>query len=71
MMTDPAFAIKHEVEHLIAIQIGTLGKPSSLTSSDLDETRRDRQKSQPCTANWTQCRESDFTMFVKKRLEPH
>ena len=31
-MTNPAFA-KHEVEHLSAIQIETLGKSSSLTSS--------------------------------------
>lgn len=37
MMTDPAFAIKHEVEHLVSIQIETLGKPSLLTSSDLDQ----------------------------------
>jgi hypothetical protein len=37
MMTDPAFAIKHEVEHLVSIQIETLGKPSPLTSSDLDQ----------------------------------
>lgn len=37
MMTDPALASEHEVEHLVAIQIETLGKPSSLTSSDLGE----------------------------------
>lgn len=29
MMTHLAFAIRHEVEHLIAMQIETLGKPSS------------------------------------------
>jgi hypothetical protein len=37
MMTDPAFAIKHEALQLVEIQIETLRKPSSLTSSDLDE----------------------------------
>jgi hypothetical protein len=37
MMTDPAFAIKHEVLQLVEIQIETLRKPSSLTSSDLNE----------------------------------
>ena len=37
MMTDPAFGIKHQVEHLVAIQIDTLRKQSSLTSEDLDE----------------------------------
>jgi hypothetical protein len=37
MMTDPAFAIKHEVQSLIEIQIDTLRKQSSLTSSDLDD----------------------------------
>ena len=37
MMTDPAFAIKNEVLQLVEIQIETLRKPSSLTSSDLDE----------------------------------
>ena len=37
MMTDPAFAIKNEVLQLVEIQIETLRKPSSLTSSELGE----------------------------------
>ncbi|MGA8443104.1 MAG: hypothetical protein WB762_06785 [Candidatus Sulfotelmatobacter sp.] len=37
MMTNPVFTIKHEVEHLVEIQIDTLRKPSLLTSLDLDE----------------------------------
>ena len=39
MMTDPAFAIKNQVQQLVAVQIETLRKPSSLTSSELDEYR--------------------------------
>ena len=39
MMTDPAFAIKHTVRQLVDVQIDTLRKPSSLTSSELDEHR--------------------------------
>lgn len=37
MMADPAFAIKHEVLQLVDVQIDTLRKPLSLTSSELDE----------------------------------
>lgn len=37
MMTDPAFAIKNEVQCLIEIQIDTLRKQSSLSSLKLDE----------------------------------
>ena len=37
MMTDPAFAIKNEVQRLVEVQIDTLQKRSSLTLSDLDE----------------------------------
>ena len=37
MMTDPAFAIKRQVESLVTIQIETLRKQSSLSSSDLDD----------------------------------
>lgn len=37
MMTDPAFALKHEALQLVDVQIDTLRKPSSLTSSELDE----------------------------------
>ena len=44
MMTDPAFAIKHEVLQLVEIQIETLRKPSALTSSDLDEYRSRSKK---------------------------
>jgi len=39
MMTDPAFAIKNQVQRLVDVQIDTLGKPSPLTSSELDEYR--------------------------------
>jgi len=39
MMTDPAFAIKNQVQQLVDVQIDTLRKPSSLTSSELDEYR--------------------------------
>jgi hypothetical protein len=37
MMSDSAFPIKNRVQQLIDIQIDTLRKPSSLTSSELDE----------------------------------
>ena len=37
MMTDPAFAIKNEVQLLIDFQIDTLRKQSSLSSLELDE----------------------------------
>ena len=37
MMTDPAFAIKNEVQQLITMQIETLQKRASLTCSELDE----------------------------------
>ncbi len=36
-MTDPAFAIKQKVENLLALQIDTLRKLSSLTAAELDE----------------------------------
>jgi hypothetical protein len=36
-MTDPAFAIKNEVQRLVEVQIDTLRKQSSLTSSELDQ----------------------------------
>jgi len=36
-MTDPAFPIKNEVQRLVEVQIDTLRKPSSLTSSELSE----------------------------------
>jgi len=39
MMTDPAFPIKNEVQRLVDVQIDTLRKPSSLTSSELNEYR--------------------------------
>jgi len=39
VMTDPAFPIKNQVQQLIDIQIDTLRKPSSLTSSELDAHR--------------------------------
>ncbi|MGD1080541.1 MAG: hypothetical protein ABR881_19660 [Candidatus Sulfotelmatobacter sp.] len=39
MMTDPAFAIKNQVQQLVDVQIDTLRKPASLTSSELDEYR--------------------------------
>ena len=37
MMTDPAFAIKRQVECLVEVQIDVLRKQSSLSSSELDE----------------------------------
>jgi hypothetical protein len=37
MMTDPAFAIKNEVQQLVTMQIEILQKRVSLTSSELDE----------------------------------
>ncbi len=39
MMTHPAFGLKNEVQELADVQIDTLRKPSSLTSSELDEYR--------------------------------
>jgi uncharacterized protein with von Willebrand factor type A (vWA) domain len=39
MMTDPAFAIKNQVQQLVDVQIDTLRKSSSLTSLELDEYR--------------------------------
>ncbi|MGA7300736.1 MAG: hypothetical protein WBX10_10550 [Candidatus Sulfotelmatobacter sp.] len=39
MMTDAALAIKNQVRQLVDVQIDTLRKPSSLTSSELDEYR--------------------------------
>jgi hypothetical protein len=39
MMTDPTFAIKNQVQRLANVQIDRLRKPSSLTSSELDEYR--------------------------------
>ncbi|MFZ0797055.1 MAG: hypothetical protein WCA27_17520 [Candidatus Sulfotelmatobacter sp.] len=39
MMTDPAFAIKNQVQQLVDVQIDTSRKPASLTSSELDEYR--------------------------------
>ena len=39
MMTDQAFAIKNQVQQLVDVQIDTLRKRSSLTSSELDEYR--------------------------------
>jgi hypothetical protein len=39
MMTDPAFAIKNQVQQLADVQIDTLRKPSPLTSSKLDGYR--------------------------------
>jgi hypothetical protein len=35
MMTDPTSAIKREVHQLVDLQIQTLRRPSSLTTSDL------------------------------------
>jgi hypothetical protein len=44
MMTDPAFAIKRQVEDLVETQIDALGKRSSLSSSDLDECHARSEK---------------------------
>ena len=45
-MTTPASAIKHEIRELIHVQIERFGKPSSLTSSEIEEcqTRAERIK---------------------------
>ena len=37
MMTDSAFAIKNELQHLIGAQIDLLGKESQLSASELDQ----------------------------------
>ena len=37
MMTEPAFAIKQKVESLVALQIDTLRKQSSLSAAELDQ----------------------------------
>lgn len=39
MMTDPAYAIKHQVHQLVDLQIETLRQPCSLTTSDLLDYR--------------------------------
>lgn len=39
MITDPPFAIKNQVQQLVDVQIDTLRKPASRTSSELDEYR--------------------------------
>jgi hypothetical protein len=44
MMTDPAFAIKNEVQQLVDVQIDTLRKPALLTSSELDEYRSQSER---------------------------
>jgi len=44
MMTDPAFAIKHEVHQLVDRQIETLRQSSGLTTSDLSNYRERSQK---------------------------
>jgi hypothetical protein len=47
MMTDPAFA--NQVQQLVDVQIDTLRKPSSLTSSELHEYR---SRSERIAALW-------------------
>jgi hypothetical protein len=46
VMTTPANAIKDEIRELIHVQIDRFGKPSSLTSSEIEEcqTRAERIK---------------------------
>ena len=44
MMSDPAFAIKHEVHQLVDRQIEALRQPSGLTASDLSNYRERSQK---------------------------
>jgi hypothetical protein len=38
-MRNQPFAIKNQVQRVVAVQIDTLRKPSSLSSSELDEYR--------------------------------
>jgi len=61
MMTDPAFAIKHTVQQLVDVQIDTLRKPSSLTSSELDEYR---SRSERISALYQQ-----LDLIVRKRFD--
>lgn len=60
MMTDPAFAIKHAVQQLVDAQIDTLRKPSSLTSSELDDYR---SRSERISALYEQ-----LDLIVRKRF---
>jgi hypothetical protein len=52
MMTDPAFAIKNQVQQLIDVQIDTLRKPSLLTSSEFDGYRSRSERILLCANNW-------------------
>jgi hypothetical protein len=52
MMTEPAFAIKNHVQQLVDVQIDTLRKPSSLTSSELDEYGSRSERIALSTNNW-------------------
>ena len=61
MMTDPAFGIKNQVQQLIDCQIDTLRKPSTLTSSELDEYR---SRSERISALYEQ-----LDRIVRKRFE--
>ena len=53
MTTDPAPPIKRELDQLIALQIQTLKRDSSLTSPELSDHRRRSEKLR------TLCRELD------------
>jgi len=60
MMTDPAFPMKNEVQRLVDVQIDTLRKPSSITSSELDEYR---SRSERISALYEQ-----LDLIVRKRF---
>lgn len=60
MMTDPGFLIKNEVQRLVDVQIDTLRKPSSITSSELDEYR---SRSERISALYEQ-----LDLIVRKRF---
>ena len=51
MMTDPASAIKDEVDQLIKLQIRTLRRESSLETTDLLDTACGRRESKLCIRN--------------------
>lgn len=45
-MTDPAFAMKQQVENLVALQIDTLGRRYSLTQPNSTSITHGRKRSQ-------------------------
>jgi hypothetical protein len=60
MMTDPASAIKHEVQQLVDLQIETLRQPSCLTTTDLSDYRERSEKITTLYRELDQVRRSNF-----------